>query len=266
MQRNSNLSMGTIAAAARKKAKQAEQVEEAKQESTTREWSVHESTDEGQPDWHWYLGGNLLDGTKTQRCCASSRSSGGVERCRQTAIKGTTVCRHHGGQAPNVQASIQRRQTEEEVAQVINATRRKMRLGEGPVEDRDPALVLNDLLATVRGDLLALRQAAMTVDLTDAEQDVSHRAMFITGLYGQWLDRAQKMAESLVKISQNDRSLNMAESLSALERIERARDLGLDDETRDAAIVLAKAMRNKMLTDGQQPDTFDVVPPSDEMR
>lgn len=252
MRKNPNTHIGAVASAAKRRGSGT------KQSTTTgRDWAVEESTDPGLPDFHWKVGAQVVDGNKTQRCVAGTSASGGAERCRQPAIKGTSVCRYHGGAAPNIRAAAERRQSEAEVAAVVSATRRKMRLGEGPVEDRDPALVLNDLLSTVRGDLLALRQAAMTVDLTGGTEDeVDHRAIFITSLYGQWLDRAAKLSESLVKIHQSDRSLNMAESITALERIQRARELGLDEGTRAAAVTLAAAMRKSLIASESEGDNF----------
>jgi hypothetical protein len=41
------------------------------------------------------------------QCTATAKQTG--ERCRRTAQPGTTVCRHHGGRAPQVQRAAKRR-------------------------------------------------------------------------------------------------------------------------------------------------------------
>lgn len=43
---------------------------------------------------------SALDVASRPRCTAKSKQSG--ERCKQTAVPGGTVCRFHGGSAPNV--------------------------------------------------------------------------------------------------------------------------------------------------------------------
>lgn len=46
------------------------------------------------------MGRSALDRAARPQCTATSRQTG--QRCRQTAIPGGTVCRYHGGSAPNV--------------------------------------------------------------------------------------------------------------------------------------------------------------------
>lgn len=48
---------------------------------------------------------------KAGRCTAQSRTSG--EQCKQPAIKGGTVCRFHGGRAPQVAAAAEERVLEQ---------------------------------------------------------------------------------------------------------------------------------------------------------
>lgn len=49
----------------------------------------------------------VIDPTRTPRCTAKKR--GTDERCKKPAIKGGTVCRLHGGSAPQVQRSARER-------------------------------------------------------------------------------------------------------------------------------------------------------------
>lgn len=52
-----------------------------------------------------HVGGDTLNGR--QRCSARSKQKG--TQCGRTAIPGGTVCRYHGGAAPQVQAAAQER-------------------------------------------------------------------------------------------------------------------------------------------------------------
>lgn len=52
-----------------------------------------------------HVGGDTLHGR--QRCSARSKQKG--TQCGRTAIPGGTVCRYHGGLAPQVQAAAQER-------------------------------------------------------------------------------------------------------------------------------------------------------------
>lgn len=55
-------------------------------------------------------------GRSSGQCTATSKSTG--ERCRHLAMIGTTVCRHHGGASPQVQAAIVRRNAEAEAERI----------------------------------------------------------------------------------------------------------------------------------------------------
>jgi len=65
-------------------------------------------------------------------CSAHSKQTG--ERCKQPAIKGGTVCRFHGGTAPQVQRKADQRiiQAAEDIRDMLPAATREMqRLVEG---------------------------------------------------------------------------------------------------------------------------------------
>lgn len=214
-------------------------------------WSLESSTDPGCDPWRWKHGGIEMD-SRVHRCIAHKASS--YARCRQPVKDGTHVCAFHGARTPSVRSAIERRKTEAEIVQTMEQFRQELRMGEGPLEDRDPSLVLTDILALTRGDILAIRQALLTVDLKDDAH--TGRSQAILKQYGIALDRAARISESLVKVKQADRSLSMAESTQALERLQRVAELGKDPEYRDAAVKVAGMMRDRLLALDAQTDDF----------
>ena len=84
---------------------------------------------------------------KTQ-CVATAKLSG--QRCRRSPIAGSTVCRVHGGSAPNVKAAAARRAQEEEARRQLAAL--------GEPEQVDPAEALLHLISWKYGEVKWLRQ------------------------------------------------------------------------------------------------------------
>jgi hypothetical protein len=214
-------------------------------------WSEDSSTDEGCEPWRWRHGGIEMD-SRVHRCIA--RKANSTARCRQPVKDGTHVCHFHGGRLPQVRTAIERRKTEAEIVNQMEQFRQELRMGEGPLEDRDPLLVLGDILALTRGDILAIRQALLTVDLKDDAH--TGRSQAILKQYGIALDRAARVSESLVKVKQADRSLSMAESTQALDRLQRVAEMGKDPEYRKAAVTVAGMMRERLLALDAQTDDF----------
>lgn len=206
-------------------------------------WSVESSTDPECEDWHWTgAGGRPLD-SRTTRCIAHKH--GEYDRCRQTAVQYTHMCRYHGGHLPQVKSAAKRRQVTAEVEANIRNMREELRMGEGPLEERAPELVLADILALTRGDILAIRQSLVNVAL--AEEAHLPSAQAIMKQYGIALDRAARVAETLVKVKQADRSLNLSEGQAALDRLAKVAELGRDPEYRDAAVTVAARMRAQLI-------------------
>ena len=77
------------------------------------------------------------------RCVAKARTSG--EQCKRVAIEGGTVCRSHGGAAPNVKAAAARRVAEARAAE-------EMRLLAAPV-DISPGDALIELVQWTAGEV-----------------------------------------------------------------------------------------------------------------
>lgn len=89
--------------------------------------------------------------------CQAKKSSG--EQCRNWAVKGATVCRNHGGSAPQVKAAAARRRQQE-------AAQRAATLFGAP-KDVDPAQALLDLVHWTAGEVEYWRTRVRTL----AEQD-----------------------------------------------------------------------------------------------
>lgn len=220
-------------------------------------WSVESSTDPDCEDWHWKsVGGQSLD-SRTIRCIAHKHGEYG--RCRQPAVQFTHMCRYHGGNLPQVKSAAKRRRVTHEVEQDIRKMREELRMGQGPLEERAPEAVLADVLALTRGDILAIRQSLVNVALADEAHLPSAQA--ILKQYGIALDRAARVAETLVKVKQADRSLDLSESQAALDRLAKVAELGKDPEYREAAVTVAARMRERLIALDQQAD--DLVNGSD---
>ncbi|MEU6340296.1 hypothetical protein ABZ883_05005 [Streptomyces sp. NPDC046977] len=69
--------------------------------------------------------GNLQQPTEKRRCTAKRKGSGG-EQCRAWALKGQTVCRVHGGKAPQNMAAGERRQAEDRARVLVEMYGRRV--------------------------------------------------------------------------------------------------------------------------------------------
>lgn len=76
------------------------------------------------------------------RCSARSKKAGGT-RCPKWAMRGSTVCREHGGAAPATKAKAAKRLAEASAQADLNATLARMNLDADPV--RDPTVALGTL-------------------------------------------------------------------------------------------------------------------------
>src|SRR5262245_5357551 len=122
------------------------------------------------------------------RCVATSRSTG--ERCKMAPMRGTTVCRKHGGKAPQVQRKAQQR-----IALAEALTRG---------ERRHPWLVLLDALHAA--DVLAQEarvKLSQNENITPAQIDD-----FVDAI-----ERAARMA----KVTLDAKALEFATKQSALD-------------------------------------------------
>ncbi|MCI3277645.1 hypothetical protein [Streptomyces cylindrosporus] len=107
--------------------------------------------------------GNLAAPTDERRCTAHKKGPNGEkgERCQAWALKGQTVCRVHGGKAPQNLAAARRRQTEERALELVETYGR-------PV-DTTPSDALLDEVKWTAGHVAWLRQRVQEIEAQDAE-------------------------------------------------------------------------------------------------
>lgn len=116
------------------------------------------------------------------RCTAHTRSGA---QCSAPAVTDTTVCRMHGGSAPQVLAKAQERSAERALRQAAT------RLGV-PVDDPDPAGALLGLIAEAAGNVEFYRSLVEVLPthpepdeaIADGEGNVHYRRGE-TGVYGR---------------------------------------------------------------------------------
>lgn len=110
--------------------------------------------------------GNLAEPTDRRRCTAHKKGKEGAkgERCRAWALKGQTVCRVHGGKAPQALAAGKRRLAEERALQLVETYGR-------PVETTAADALLQEVQWTA-GHVAWLRDRVQEIEVqADADTD-----------------------------------------------------------------------------------------------
>jgi hypothetical protein len=170
--------------------------------------------------------------------CTARRTDG--EPCGNHAIKGGTVCRYHGGSAPQVQAAAKQRLAEAEARKAMERYTPDRKPMENPVE------ALLSLASEIEGwrDYLAARVS----ELEQADWRRDHRAgeqlNAMISLYERSLDRAAKVLVDLGKLGIQDRlaRLHEAQALMVLTVIQGVlNDLDLSPEQRAKAATAVPA-------------------------
>ena len=113
-----------------------------------------------------------------RRCRATSKESG--EPCKLWAMRGSTVCRKHGGSAPQVRAKAQERVM---LAELVPAAKDDPELA-----DATPAELLLHAAHSTGRVVLMLQKHGAGSSLDPADLD----------LLGEWLDRLSKAASVVV--------------------------------------------------------------------
>lgn len=177
-------------------------------------------------------------------CQATSKRTG--QQCRGWAIPGGTVCRIHGGRAPQVQEAARRRLLAAEAE--ADLARLGVSIETTPVE------ALEAMLWEAAGNVAVLRQ--MVNDLTPVYGDMYHQNGSLTGeakphvlvvMYGEERDRLAKLAEACAKLGLDERRVRLAET--QVERLLGAvagaiADVGLTaEQTGEFKQSLAKRLR-----------------------
>ena len=153
------------------------------------------------------------------QCTATKRNK---ERCGNKPVRGATVCRMHGGSAPQVKAKAAERVAQQEFDEEM--TRTLARLKVAPVDN--PLTVLAELAgqAVAFKDALAARvndlQSIRYEDMRGAEQLRSEVA-----LWERALDRCERFVTSMARLKIDDRLAKVEEA--QVELLLAALDAGL---------------------------------------
>lgn len=145
------------------------------------------------------------------QCTATSRQTG--ERCKAWAVKGTTICRHHGGSAPQVRAKA----AERERVRRIEEHAAKVLAYEGVTAVEDPLDELGKLAnsAMALQDALGARVNAMSkLEHFSTEGVATMKAE--VAMYERAMDRTHRLLDSLVKHGYTERQIRIKETEAVL--------------------------------------------------
>lgn len=137
-------------------------------------------------------------GMLDRRCTATAKSTG--ERCGHLAMIGATVCRHHGGAAPQVRAAAERRQAE--TAMMQRAERLALRNAR-PLDDPVGEL------ARLGGQIVALSDAI--AEMTDGRGLEELAATGDLALLERALDRTSKLLIEVNRLGLDERRVEIDE-------------------------------------------------------
>lgn len=142
-----------------------------------------------------------------RRCTATVRKTG--KRCKNPAIVGGTVCRYHGGGAPQVREKAAERDAE---AQARDALERL-----GCSLEVDPGQALMSVLWRAAGDVgyLAGQMAALERTLVMervSETHVRFKTHPTVILYGQALDRLAEVSATCIRLGLEERRVRQLEA------------------------------------------------------
>ena len=154
-------------------------------------------------------------------------------------MRGSNVCRMHGGAAPQVRAKAAERVAHEKARAVLN------RLGV-PVET-DPISALRGLIDEANGNVEAFRTL-----VTDRAPEGIRPDDPLWSVYGQERDRLHRIAKDATSLDLDERQVRVDEAIAkqvmgAIEAVLAGEEFGLDDDRRDwfKRSFAAELVRNK---------------------
>lgn len=141
--------------------------------------------------------------------CSARRSNG--QPCNNPPIKGATVCRVHGGSAPQVKRKAEKRVALADWERTFG----------GPADDADPTTTVLTEIAWAKGHVEWMRDR-----IGSGETDWLKP-------YGEWSDRLARMCYLAHRMGIEAQQLRMAEQMgTAMTQLLQAVLLDLDPETR----------------------------------
>lgn len=187
------------------------------------------------------------DHTGRAQCTATAKSSG--KRCTRPAIEGGTVCRYHGGGAPQVKRMAERRLA---LGRISAELERQGRLGGGEL-DVDPATAMLAMVREAAFNVAVLRdlvaQLDATVPATGGDDDAPSPLSAIAGLTGsqtKYLEAAPHVLvtmydaerDKLVRWSKMCREAGVDEAIAAAQVREADAIVGVLRGVTDALLAL----------------------------
>lgn len=170
-----------------------------------------------------------------RQCKARSSRTG--DRCRNPAINGALVCRHHGGSSPQVRDAAKRRV----------ALARVEALALGNSRDVHPVEALMEQVHEAAGNVAMLRMIVQdekhTVPMVDSHGKPHTNPAL--AFYNEERDRLARFSKLAVDAGVAEKQIRIVEeqAMYVAERIEQAmKDVGLTREQQDA-VKKALAMR-----------------------
>jgi len=190
------------------------------------------------------------------RCGAIKRNG---EQCKNAAVSGTTVCRSHGGAAPQVRAAGKRRKELEEA----HAKQARLAALFGAPRDIEPSQALLDLVSWTAGEVEFWRNEVRELAATDkrsltwgetksesgTDQDKATDMVTVEAkpaveyvmLYAAQ-DRLAKYAEAALRAGVEERRVRIAEQqgdlvATVIQRILADLDLTVEQSSRISSVV-----------------------------
>lgn len=146
-----------------------------------------------------------------RRCKGTSKTTG--NRCPQYAIRGGTVCFHHGGNAPQVKAAAARRLAHAK----IEANAEAVLAHQGITAVEDPLDELGKLASASTAMMHALGARVNSLqELEHFDQKSSPDIKAEVQMYERAMDRTHRLLDSLVKHGYAERQITIAESEALL--------------------------------------------------
>lgn len=141
------------------------------------------------------------------KCAGHSKRTG--KPCGQSPIRGGTVCKTHGGTAPQVQAKALRRLAASNLERQAAATLDLVEVQ----EITDPLGLLLDVLGEIRAFQLFLANhvADLGTDLTGLSKDDVEHVRAILAAYERALERTAKTAALVVRLNIEERLATVRE-------------------------------------------------------
>lgn len=134
-----------------------------------------------------------MTGDLKARCSATAKSTG--ERCTQPSAPGATVCRYHGGAAPQVQAAAARRL----LARAVEGDAAAVLAHEGVTGVDDPIGELSLLAAALREQVSALGKRVNALDNIRYQSGQGEQIRAEVQLLGSAQDRFIRILDTLAK-------------------------------------------------------------------